>query len=80
MTIGELKSSTIFHVIDVRTSYSLLLGRPWIHENGVIYGKTKPFIEAESYFVNAKFYIDEDMVLEALLKEIKSTGKTTPKK
>ncbi|KAM2760616.1 hypothetical protein COP1_025171 [Malus domestica] len=28
MTIGELKSSTIFHVIDARTSYGLLLGRP----------------------------------------------------
>ena len=26
MTIGELKSSTIFHVIDARTSYNLLLG------------------------------------------------------
>ena len=36
MTIGKLKSSTLFHVIDARTSYSLLLGRPWIHENGVI--------------------------------------------
>ncbi|KAM1773934.1 hypothetical protein ACFX12_043368 [Malus domestica] len=36
MTISELKSSTIFHVIDARTSYSLLLGRPWIHANGVV--------------------------------------------
>ncbi|KAM1084838.1 hypothetical protein TB2_022687 [Malus domestica] len=36
MTIGELKSSTIFHVIDARTSYDLLLGRPWIHANGVV--------------------------------------------
>ncbi|KAM1944568.1 hypothetical protein ACFX15_012780 [Malus domestica] len=35
MTIGELKSSTIFHVIDARTSYDLLLGRPWTHANGV---------------------------------------------
>ncbi|KAM2437659.1 hypothetical protein ACFX1W_014742 [Malus domestica] len=36
MTIGELKSSTIFHVIDARTSYGLLLGRPWIYANGVV--------------------------------------------
>ncbi|KAM3007499.1 hypothetical protein FF2_031739 [Malus domestica] len=36
MAIGELKSSTIFHVIDARTSYGLLLGRPWIHANGVV--------------------------------------------
>ncbi|KAM1166249.1 hypothetical protein ACFX2G_026007 [Malus domestica] len=98
MTIGELKSSTIFHVIDARTSYGLLLGRPWIHANGVVpstihqclkfyregvkvvYGDTKPFIEVESHFADAKFYMDEDMVLEALPKEIKSTGKATPKK
>ncbi|KAM1201783.1 hypothetical protein ACFX2J_017829 [Malus domestica] len=98
MTIGELKSSTIFHVIDARTSYGLLLGRPWIHANGVvpstlhqclkfyqegvkvIYGDTKPFTEAESHFADAKFYMDEDMVLEALPKEIKSTGKATRKK
>ncbi|KAM1325671.1 hypothetical protein ACFX2H_046348 [Malus domestica] len=98
MTIGELKSSMIFHVIDARTSYGLLLGRPWIHANGivpstlhqclkfyregvkVIYGDTKPFIKAKSHFANAKFYMDEDMVLEALPKEIKSTGKATPKK
>ncbi|KAM1358731.1 hypothetical protein ACFX15_044968 [Malus domestica] len=98
MTIGELKSSTIFHVIDGRTSYGLLLGRPWIHANGVvpstlhqclkfyregvkvIYGDTKPFTEFESHFADAKFYMDEDMMLEALPKEIKSTGKATPKK
>ncbi|KAM2225243.1 hypothetical protein ACFXTI_019019 [Malus domestica] len=36
MTIGELKSSTIFHTIDARTSYGLLLGRPWIYANGVV--------------------------------------------
>ncbi|KAM2770581.1 hypothetical protein PS2_013221 [Malus domestica] len=98
MTIGEFKSSTIFHVIDARTFYGLLLGRPWIHANGVIpstlhqclkfyregvkviYGDTKPFTEAESHFADAKFYMDEDMVPEALPKEIKSTGKATPKK
>ncbi|KAM1993267.1 hypothetical protein ACFX16_009626 [Malus domestica] len=98
MTIGELKTSTIFHVINVRTSYNLLLGRPWIYVNGVvpsthhqclkfyrkgvkvIYGDTKPFTEAESYFADAKFYMNEDMMPEALTKEIKSMGKATPKK
>ncbi|KAM2695359.1 hypothetical protein EV1_039864 [Malus domestica] len=86
MTIGELKSSTIFHVINARTSYGLLLGRPWIYANGVvpstlhqclkfyregvkvIYGDTKPFTEAESYFADAKFYMDEDMVSELFQK------------
>ncbi|XP_012830541.1 PREDICTED: uncharacterized protein LOC105951637 [Erythranthe guttata] len=36
LTIGELTASTLFHVIDARTSYHLLLGRPWLHENGVV--------------------------------------------
>ncbi|KAM1535826.1 hypothetical protein ACFX1Z_014790 [Malus domestica] len=81
MTIGELKSSVMFHVIDARTSYGLLLGRPWIHANGVvIYGDTKPFTEAESHFADAKFYMNEDMVPETLLKEIKSMSKAAPKK
>ncbi|KAM2197355.1 hypothetical protein ACFX1Q_000767 [Malus domestica] len=73
MTIGELKSSTIFHVIDARTFYSLLLGRPWIHGNG-------PFTEAESHFADAKFYMDEDTLPEALPENIKSTGKAAPKR
>ncbi|PIN13722.1 hypothetical protein CDL12_13655 [Handroanthus impetiginosus] len=36
LMIGELKVSTLFHVIDARTFYYLLLGRPWLHENRVI--------------------------------------------
>ena len=98
ITIGELKSSTLFHVIDARTSYNLLLGRPWIHENGVvpstlhqrlkfyreevkvIQGDTKPSTEAESHFEDAKFYMDKEMVPEALPKEIKSTDKVALKK
>ncbi|XP_012847343.1 PREDICTED: uncharacterized protein LOC105967287 [Erythranthe guttata] len=36
LTIEELAASTLFHVIDARTSYHLLLGRPWIHENGIV--------------------------------------------
>ncbi|KAM2698337.1 hypothetical protein EV1_037351 [Malus domestica] len=81
MTIGELKSSTLFHLIDARTSYNLFLGRPWIHENGVvIQDDTKLFTEAESHFADAKFYMDEDMVPKAFPNEIKSTSKATPKK
>ncbi|KAA0033768.1 uncharacterized protein E5676_scaffold1428G00900 [Cucumis melo var. makuwa] len=36
LIIGDLKASTLFHVIDSRTTYKLLIGRPWIHGNGVI--------------------------------------------
>ncbi|KAM1476146.1 hypothetical protein ACFXTO_038161 [Malus domestica] len=62
MTIGELKSSTLFHLIDARTSYNLFLGRPWIHENGL-------FTEAESHFADAKFYMDEDMKMKTVPKK-----------
>ncbi|KAL2470473.1 Uncharacterized protein Adt_38609 [Abeliophyllum distichum] len=33
---GELNSSTLFHVIDAKTSYELFLGRVWLHETGVV--------------------------------------------
>ncbi|XP_012837904.1 PREDICTED: uncharacterized protein LOC105958447 [Erythranthe guttata] len=36
LTIEELAASTLFHVIDERTSYHLLLGWPWLHENGIV--------------------------------------------
>ncbi|KAL0411752.1 UNVERIFIED_CONTAM: hypothetical protein Slati_3764900 [Sesamum latifolium] len=85
LTVGELKASTLFHVIDARTSYNLLLGRPWLYENGVVpstlyqcfkYIKNgeivkvdadmKPFTEAESYFADAKLYIDPENMQEVL--------------
>ena len=31
--IGDLKSQVVVYAIDAETSYNLLLGRPWIHEN-----------------------------------------------
>ncbi|KAM1179959.1 hypothetical protein ACFX2G_019470 [Malus domestica] len=46
----------------------------------MIHGDTKQFTEAKSHFADDKFYMDEEMVPEALPKEIKSTGKTAPKK
>ncbi|KAL0361042.1 UNVERIFIED_CONTAM: hypothetical protein Sradi_3788700 [Sesamum radiatum] len=85
LTVGELKASTLFHIIDARTSNNLLLGRPWLHENGVVpstlhqcfkYIKNgeiikvdadmKPFTEAESYFADAKLYLDPDNMQEVL--------------
>ncbi|KAM2671459.1 hypothetical protein EV1_007266 [Malus domestica] len=45
----------------------------------VIQGDTKPFIEVKSHFADAKFYMDEDIVPEALPKEINPTGKAAPK-
>ena len=93
LVTGELSSNTLFHGIDAKTSYNILLGRPWLHENGVIpstlhqhfkfyiggvkkvEADTKPFIEVESYFADAKFYIENDAMEEVLPAIIPSTGK-----
>ncbi|RVW52984.1 hypothetical protein CK203_072696 [Vitis vinifera] len=93
LVTGELSSNTLFHVIDANTSYNVLLGRPWLHENGLIpstlhqhfkfyiggvkkvEADTKPFIEVESYFADAKFYIENDAMKEVLLAIIPSIGK-----
>ncbi|KAF3634617.1 Peptidyl-prolyl cis-trans isomerase FKBP20-2, chloroplastic [Capsicum annuum] len=77
LSIGNMKSNILIHVIDAKTSYNLLLGRPWLRENGVVtstlhqcmkYIKDSevvkvdadinPFTETESYFADAKFYLD----------------------
>jgi hypothetical protein len=67
-----------FHVIDAATSYSALLGHPWLHENKIvpstlhqclkykdplgevvtIFIDKKPFTVAESFYADAKFYIE----------------------
>ncbi|KAI5349399.1 hypothetical protein L3X38_002286 [Prunus dulcis] len=98
LVIGDLRSNTLFHVIDAKTSYNLLLERPWVHENGIvpstlhqcfkfyrggvkkILGDVKPFTEAESYFADAKFYIDEDVASEVIPVEVHSTGQAIPRK
>ncbi|KAI5338029.1 hypothetical protein L3X38_017300 [Prunus dulcis] len=98
LVIGDLKSNTLFHVIDAKTSYNLLLGMPWVHENGIvlstlhqcfkfyrggvkkILGDVKPFIEAESYFADSKFYINEDVASEVIPVEVHSTGQDIPRK
>ncbi|KAL0311660.1 UNVERIFIED_CONTAM: hypothetical protein Scaly_2920900 [Sesamum calycinum] len=78
LTMVDMVSSALFHVIDAKTSYNMLLGRPWLHENVVVpstwhqYFKycrngivkkvlsdNKPFTEAESHLVDAKYYIED---------------------
>ncbi|KAL7152972.1 hypothetical protein ABFS83_04G134500 [Erythranthe nasuta] len=36
LLMDDMLSSALFHVIDAKTSYRMLLGRPWIHENSVV--------------------------------------------
>ena len=94
LVTGELSSNTLFHVIDAKTSYNVLLGQPWLHKNGVIPSTlhqcfkfyrggvkkveidTNPFTKVESYFADAKFYTENDVILEVLLAIIPYTRKT----
>jgi hypothetical protein len=32
----DIKFNALFHVIDAKTTYNMLLGQPWIHEIGII--------------------------------------------
>ncbi|KAL0358271.1 UNVERIFIED_CONTAM: hypothetical protein Sangu_0676500 [Sesamum angustifolium] len=36
LTMEDMVSSALFHIIDAKTSYNMLLGRPWLHENAVV--------------------------------------------
>ncbi|XP_008229457.1 PREDICTED: uncharacterized protein LOC103328826 [Prunus mume] len=45
-----------------------------------ILGDVKPFTEAESYFADAKFYMDEDMVYEVIPVEVHLTRKAMPRR
>jgi len=36
LTVGDLLTSSIFHVIDSKNSYKLLLGHPWLHKDGIV--------------------------------------------
>ncbi|KAG9458562.1 hypothetical protein H6P81_003070 [Aristolochia fimbriata] len=36
LLIGDMTSHVLFHVIDASTSYNVLLGRPWLHNNKVV--------------------------------------------
>ncbi|KAL0453888.1 UNVERIFIED_CONTAM: hypothetical protein Slati_1366900 [Sesamum latifolium] len=36
LTMEDMVSTAIFHIIDAKTSYNMLLGRPWLHKNAVV--------------------------------------------
>ncbi|KAL0427940.1 UNVERIFIED_CONTAM: hypothetical protein Slati_2968800 [Sesamum latifolium] len=36
LTMEDMISTALFHIIDAKTSYNMFLGRPWLHENAVV--------------------------------------------
>jgi rhamnogalacturonyl hydrolase YesR len=33
----DMKSNVLFQVINVKTTYNMLLGRSWTYENGIVF-------------------------------------------
>ncbi|XP_070020850.1 uncharacterized protein [Nicotiana sylvestris] len=65
ITIEDMQSSAWLHVIDGKTSYNVLLGRPWIHENKVVpstYHQCLKYYEGE---VKKKIVADDESFTEA---------------
>ena len=58
LTMGDLSTSSIFDVIDARTSYRLLLGRPWLHEYGIV---ASTLHECLKYYRNGERKINGDV-------------------
>uniref|UniRef100_A0A7N2N597 RNA-directed DNA polymerase n=1 Tax=Quercus lobata TaxID=97700 RepID=A0A7N2N597_QUELO len=58
LSIGELKSNVLFHVIDAKTTYNMLLGRPWIHENGIV---PSTLHQCFKFFQNGIKKVDADL-------------------
>ncbi|KAL0290843.1 UNVERIFIED_CONTAM: hypothetical protein Sradi_7041900 [Sesamum radiatum] len=36
LLMDDMVSIALFHIIDAKTSYNMLLGRPWLHENVMV--------------------------------------------
>ena len=90
--MDDFQSNPLMHVIDAKTSYNILLSRPWVHGNKIISSSyyqclkyleseveknivadDKPFTEAESHFVNAKFYLKNYVVNEKRVEDVTKT-------
>jgi len=41
----DLSTSSIFYIIDAKTSYWLLLGQPWLHEHGIVASTLHQFLK-----------------------------------
>ena len=64
LTISGLKASALFHVINLKTTYKLLLSCPWIQENGVV---TSTMHQCFQFYQDGvkKVEVDSNLFLEA---------------
>ncbi|KAL0361088.1 UNVERIFIED_CONTAM: hypothetical protein Sradi_3793300 [Sesamum radiatum] len=80
LTVGELKASTLFHIIDARTSYNLLLGRSWLHENGVVPSTLHQCFNEEVHPKATPIETNNDKLSEMTKDEAPTNGKHEVKK
>ncbi|XP_074266159.1 uncharacterized protein LOC141588627 [Silene latifolia] len=57
LSMGDLSSDTLFHVNEGKTSFKLLLGRPWKHENEVV---SSTLHQCLKYYCGGERKIDGD--------------------
>ena len=60
LTMGDLSTSSIFHLIDSKTSYKLLLGRLWLLEHGIV---VSTFHQCRKYYRSSEIKINGDVKL-----------------
>ncbi|XP_070056825.1 uncharacterized protein [Nicotiana tomentosiformis] len=65
ITIEDMQSNAWLHVIDVKTSYNVLLGRPWIHENKVVPSTYHQYLKYYEGEVEKKIVSDDDPFTDA---------------
>ncbi|XP_070011076.1 uncharacterized protein [Nicotiana sylvestris] len=88
ITIKDMQSSAWLHVINAKTSYNVLLGMPWIHENKVVPSTYHQCLKYYEGKVEKKIVADDEPFTEAeshfadtkfylknrIVKEIKTDG------
>ncbi|XP_019234165.1 PREDICTED: uncharacterized protein LOC109214680 [Nicotiana attenuata] len=65
IAIGDMQSTAWMHVIDAKTSYNLLLSRPWIHENKVVLSTYYQCLKYNKDGVEKKIVADDKPFAEA---------------
>ncbi|KAL0318515.1 UNVERIFIED_CONTAM: hypothetical protein Sangu_2007700 [Sesamum angustifolium] len=59
LTMEDMVSTALFHIVDAKTSYNMLFNHPWLHENPVV---PSTWHQCFNYFLNgmAKKVLDDN--------------------
>lgn len=63
--MDKMSSTAVFYVIDAKTSYHMLLSRPWVHENGIVPSTWHQFFKYCLYSVVKKVFGDDKPFTDA---------------